>query len=623
MKLFGPVLFYDLIRVARRGRYIFLRCLYAGLLLLLMFAVYKMHFESYAHTPEAINLQSQQRIMAAFAEKFFAAFLATQFLAVVLLTPAYTAGAIAEEKQRKTIEYLFATHLENQEIIFGKLAARIGNLTLFIITGLPILSLTQLFGGITPMLLWCGFVATGLTMLSLASLSILQSVYARRVRDAMTRTYLLIAGYFVGWGVLVMVNLLLTMDPPAPQWVRSLFERVILLYNTGNPAAAFVELREHVGKTGSIGNKPVLLLAWFAIFHGTLTVVCMALSVARLRTAYVQQVYGKVVKAMKQAVATRPPKRLRPKPPVGEYPMVWKELHAERGLRLGVLGELAFVLIALATICPLIVLGGVVVLEWYHQSGGLGEYQQRLNTYVRIAGTFLTGIIALGVGIRAAGSIAAERDRWTYESLMSSTLSNREILLGKWLGAVAGMRWTYALLGFVWLVALVTGGVHWFAFGLLVALLAINVVLAASVGLYFGSISKTGLRASLWTVVTLLGLQLLPVLGGSIWSSQGTSPLRAYSPSGMVYYLSFGYDKVEFLLNPDLAQADPFRNRSEDRPTRSEVKVTYLCLSGGFLLLLAAGLASVLAAQTFRSSCGRVFRRPRPEPIDARERIHT
>src|SRR5438046_2690039 len=39
LKLFGPVLFYDMIRAARRGRYFLLRFLYALLLLYILFSV--------------------------------------------------------------------------------------------------------------------------------------------------------------------------------------------------------------------------------------------------------------------------------------------------------------------------------------------------------------------------------------------------------------------------------------------------------------------------------------------------------------------------------------------------------------------------------------------------------
>src|SRR5437868_218445 len=40
LRLFGPVLFYDMIRSARRGRYFLLRWAYAGLLLFFLFCVW-------------------------------------------------------------------------------------------------------------------------------------------------------------------------------------------------------------------------------------------------------------------------------------------------------------------------------------------------------------------------------------------------------------------------------------------------------------------------------------------------------------------------------------------------------------------------------------------------------
>ena len=48
---------------------------------------------------------------------------------ILLLTPAYTAGAVAEEKERRTLEFILATDLRNREIILGKVLSRLLNLT--------------------------------------------------------------------------------------------------------------------------------------------------------------------------------------------------------------------------------------------------------------------------------------------------------------------------------------------------------------------------------------------------------------------------------------------------------------------------------------------------------------
>src|SRR5262249_5376530 len=116
-QLFGPVLFYDLVRLGRRSRFFLIRCLYAAALLLILSRAYNQFLESlnpwalrgynsYYGGPRTI-LQAAEA--ARLAEHFFYTFMTVQFAAVLLLTPAYTAGAIAEEKDRKTLEFLLAT----------------------------------------------------------------------------------------------------------------------------------------------------------------------------------------------------------------------------------------------------------------------------------------------------------------------------------------------------------------------------------------------------------------------------------------------------------------------------------------------------------------------------------
>src|SRR6266849_2745756 len=103
--LFGPVLFYDLLRATRRGRYVWLRCVYGAVLLIMLFVFY---YNWSGSIWDVFALEHVARNEAArFAEEFFHAFISVQFVTVVLLTPALTAGALAEEKERRTLEFLF------------------------------------------------------------------------------------------------------------------------------------------------------------------------------------------------------------------------------------------------------------------------------------------------------------------------------------------------------------------------------------------------------------------------------------------------------------------------------------------------------------------------------------
>ncbi len=188
LTVFGPVLFYDMLVTARRGRYFLIRCLYSGLLLLVLFTVWA--------NIRPFGRMTARDEAAQIGMTYFEWFTVVQLIAVVLLTPAYVAGSIAEEKERKTLEFLLATDLRNREIILSKFGSRLGNLTLFLLTGLPILSFLQFLGGVDPDLVLGGFAATALTAVGLASLSIFNSVVYKRSRDAIAITYLMVIAYF-------------------------------------------------------------------------------------------------------------------------------------------------------------------------------------------------------------------------------------------------------------------------------------------------------------------------------------------------------------------------------------------------------------------------------------------
>src|SRR5262249_45672171 len=117
LKLFGPLLMYDLVCIARRRRYLLIRTAYAVTLLLLLAALYSYWFWN---VPRGQNPAGRE--LTRFAETFFFTFMCAEFVAILVLTPAYTAGAIAEEKDKSTLEFLLATDLSKREIVLSKLA---------------------------------------------------------------------------------------------------------------------------------------------------------------------------------------------------------------------------------------------------------------------------------------------------------------------------------------------------------------------------------------------------------------------------------------------------------------------------------------------------------------------
>src|SRR5438477_11919898 len=112
---FGPVFRYDLVRSARQGRLFLLRCVYAFALLVVLFLVYTSWFQSSLRSPWDLfsSIAIPIGSMAAFAESCFWTFMAVQLGAVFLLTPVIAGGAIAEERQRRTLPFLLTTDLHD------------------------------------------------------------------------------------------------------------------------------------------------------------------------------------------------------------------------------------------------------------------------------------------------------------------------------------------------------------------------------------------------------------------------------------------------------------------------------------------------------------------------------
>jgi len=124
-------------------------------------------------------------VQAVAAERFVFMILAVQNLAILGLGPLYFAGAIAEEKERKTLELLFVSQMRDGEIFFGKLWARVLHLGGIMLASLPVLSIAQVLGGVDMSVLVANYLNSFLLLVTVGSVSLLVSVLSRSVTVAM------------------------------------------------------------------------------------------------------------------------------------------------------------------------------------------------------------------------------------------------------------------------------------------------------------------------------------------------------------------------------------------------------------------------------------------------------
>jgi len=151
----GPVLRYEMITTARRGRYYLGRVIY-GLVLLYVLWNQQRSWEWFQAMSRHVFWASRGTMggsheeVRRFAESAFIQFAGVQGLALLFLIPALVAGVIADEYQRKTLHYLLASRLSSAEIVVGKEAARLVPVGATMAFGLRVVCLRSLYGGLNP-----------------------------------------------------------------------------------------------------------------------------------------------------------------------------------------------------------------------------------------------------------------------------------------------------------------------------------------------------------------------------------------------------------------------------------------------------------------------------------------
>ncbi len=500
IRVFGPLLLYDMVRTARRRQFVVDRCILG---LVLLFGLFSVWFGStIKNEPRVWSLLFAPSLgakdIAQLNSQFFSAVMGLQLLAAFVLTPAYAGGTLAKEKECRTLQHLLLTDLTNQEIVLSMLASKLANVALLLLMSLGILALLPLLGGVDPGLLLAGYAFIGLTILSLASLSILNSVLISRFQISLIYTYLTAFGYLVfTTGVkLLYDNNLTNASLPVP-WPQ----QVVNWLSAGNIVTTVLDLKNAVENGASLDQLLPSILGAYALFHLLIAIFCTSLAVSLLRTS-----------ALEEAAEPEPTKGtrgcLRTMPATGIWSMVWKEVFSQPKSRRRWLARFGAGLLVTASFIP-------AAYYVYHFSrmrfpeDNWDQFRGLMNYWVRHATNIMACLMLLQVTSRAALSISRERDRQTLDTLLTTPLGATGILFAKWLGSILSLRWTCCWLGSIWLTAYLCGALDYGAIiprlsGWLLGML-VFAGFQAAIGLCF-SIACSTQRAVLWSLLTTVAL---------------------------------------------------------------------------------------------------------------------
>jgi ABC-type transport system involved in multi-copper enzyme maturation permease subunit len=530
----GPLFLFELRRVTRRSRPIAGRCAYAALLLVLLGFLYLMLFPQ---SPAGLfdylfRNTAEPRELAAFGYAFFVMYIVVQFLVGTVAATTMASSILAEEKERQTLPFLLTTTLSDHEIVLGKLAARLAYTGMLLLSGLPVLALMQVMGGVDPQLLTAGLVATAASLVSAAGVGAAVSITAASVRQANQRALGLFIVYLMGGpyvGVIVArkataIGATVLLRTADGNWtINDLLEA----FNSGNFFWAVSRVGQSLGTSMPLDQALWPVVGRYLLFHALLAAVTIGWVALRMRRVLARQAERAAGKATRNVSLLA---RRRRRPVDENRPVFWRETATavDRAANRWYV-RWGKPLVFIVTLLPLV--GQTIETVVYLPRFGLPG--RELHQLVRTVGTIALCVGLLLVGTTAAGCLARERRQKTYDDLRLTRLRNREILSQKAWAAVYAARWIWLWVGLHWLADLTFGEMWADAPFMVVLVYALYVIVAVRLGMFFATWPSPKLRGPPATMLSLFAWGVFP------WALPLAAWLYFESASNLVEGLAF------------------------------------------------------------------------------------
>lgn len=240
---------------------------------------------------------------------------------VAFLVPSFTAGSIAGEREKQTLDILLTTPMRPGEIVWGKLFASVCMVVLLVISSLPILSLIYTIGGVSlmEMLQFVGLIIVA--AIYLGSIGVWASTFIRRTVPATVFTFgglvIVCAVSFVIVGAVYILYYTFGIDLSSGMEVTegAVDISFILLILLINPAVSLIEMltgqfsgtslmklmNESFSGDYSTGLPNFLLQHWFVI--SLIVQIVLAILIMKLAAKNLDPIGKKNKKRLLQAAS--------------------------------------------------------------------------------------------------------------------------------------------------------------------------------------------------------------------------------------------------------------------------------------------------------------------------------
>jgi ABC-type transport system involved in multi-copper enzyme maturation permease subunit len=359
----SPIIWRELLLIGRRSR-IGRAVLIYGAALAIQFVILLLTF------------RFPRQSVGRFVNSYLEIFIVQSFFLLWMITPAFVAGAIAEEKSRGTLSFLLTTGLTSKDIILGKLAAKGIQLIYLSATGWPFLFAVAGLMRVSLALPLAVILTTALPGFFVAAVTVWSSVRNKGTRRAALHAYMTtaaVAGTVLAilWSSGLDETLSCAVSP-----AHLLFP----IWQDGN----WMEFARRFGIASSI--------------YGGIGAVFLVVAIRQLRPVFARDADADL---LPESQSDSFPDR-----PIEDDPIRWRE-------RTIVSHHSTLVY-------------GLVVAGFSLASLGVIMFSQP-GPFLYL-GLLVPALAGFAAGVRASGAITSERERQTWESLLITPLETRRII---------------------------------------------------------------------------------------------------------------------------------------------------------------------------------------------------
>jgi ABC-2 type transport system permease protein len=291
----NPVMLKELRERMRGARAFVVISVYLGLMSVFAVLLYLIQ--------RGVVLSAGSAVTGELGRVLFAGVVGVELLLIIFIAPAFTAGVVANERERKTYDLLQITLLPRPSFVVGKLEAALSYIFLLLLAAIPLQSIAFLFGGVSETELILAFIILGVTAIALGTVglyfsttvdrTLMASVRAYSVAFAVTIGVPLLLGFFIGIfnGAVVGTGNNLTSSPVL-EAILIYFGALVVSLNPIATALSTQQLlidQQAIGfwtaTLSSDGSSIPMVSPWisFTIVYLMIATVLVVLAVRRMR----------------------------------------------------------------------------------------------------------------------------------------------------------------------------------------------------------------------------------------------------------------------------------------------------------------------------------------------------